>query len=89
MHLDGRVPKIIRYTEITFGQHANFYSSILGHESFHVHVDASSISLGILLVQPGEGEIDHPILFVSCKLYDVENNYTITKREGLAMIYAL
>ena len=35
---------------------------------FHVHVDASSIALGIILVQPGEGGIDHPITFASRKL---------------------
>ena len=28
---------------------------------FHVHVDASSISLGIIWAQPREGGIDHPI----------------------------
>jgi hypothetical protein len=30
---------------------------------FHVHVDASSIALGEVLVQPGEGNIDHPFTF--------------------------
>ena len=30
---------------------------------FHVHVDASSNSLGTILAQPGEGGIDHPISF--------------------------
>jgi hypothetical protein len=28
---------------------------------FHVHVDASGISLGAILVQLGEGNMDHPI----------------------------
>ena len=32
---------------------------------FHVHVDASSIALGIILAQPEEGGIDHPIAFTS------------------------
>jgi hypothetical protein len=32
---------------------------------FHVHVDASSITLGVILAQPGEGSIDHPIYFSS------------------------
>ena len=31
---------------------------------FHVHVDASSIALGSVLTQLGEGELDHPISFV-------------------------
>jgi hypothetical protein len=37
-------------------------------KKFHVHVDASSIALGAVLAQPGEGDIDHPIAFVSRKL---------------------
>ena len=56
---------------------------------FHVHVDASSIALGIILAQPREGGIDHPIAFVSRKLSSTERNYTTTEREGLAMVYAL
>ena len=56
---------------------------------FHVHVDASSIALRVILAQPGEGGLDHPIAFASRKLSSVENNYTTTEREGLAMVYAL
>ena len=56
---------------------------------FHVHVDTSSISLGIILAQPGDGGIDHPIAFASRKLSSTERNYTTTEREGLAMVYAL
>jgi len=56
---------------------------------FHVHVDASSIALGALLAQPGEGNMDHLIHFVRRKLLQSECNYTTTEREGLAMIYAL
>ena len=55
---------------------------------FHVHVDASSIALGIILAQPGGG-IDHPIAFASRKLSSTERNYTTIEREGLAMVYAL
>ena len=55
----------------------------------HVHVDASSIALGVILAQPGEGGFDHPIAFANKKLSSAEINYTTTEREGLAMIYAL
>jgi hypothetical protein len=58
-------------------------------KEFHVHVDASSIALGAVLTQPGEGDIDHPIAFASRKLSDSEHNYNTTEREGLAMVYAL
>ena len=34
-------------------------------KEFHVHVDASCIVLGVVLTQPGKGDIDHPIAF--CK----------------------
>ena len=37
-------------------------------EIFHVHVDASSITLGIILAQPREGGIDHPIYFCKQKV---------------------
>ena len=56
---------------------------------FHVHVDASSIALGMILAQPGDGGIDHPISFASRKLSSTENNYTTIEREGFAMVYAL
>ena len=56
---------------------------------FYVHVDASSIALGIILAQLGEGGIDHLIAFASRKLSLVERNYTTTKSEGLDVVYAL
>ena len=40
-------------------------------------------------MEPGEGVIDHPIAFASRKLSTTEKNYTTTKKEGLAMVYAL
>jgi hypothetical protein len=58
-------------------------------KEFHVHVDASSISLGVVLAQPGAGDIDHPLVFSSRKLSTTKINYTTTEREGLAMVYAL
>jgi hypothetical protein len=58
-------------------------------KEFYVHVDAYSISLGVVLAQPGAGDIDHPLAFASAKLSTAEVNYTTTEREGLAMVYAL
>jgi hypothetical protein len=57
--------------------------------TFHVHVYSSSIELGVILAQPGEGELDHPIAFASRKLSESEKNYNTTEREGLAMVYVL
>jgi hypothetical protein len=56
---------------------------------FHVDVDASSISLGAILAQPGEENMDHPIYFSSRKVFEAECNYTTTEGEGITMIYAL
>jgi hypothetical protein len=58
-------------------------------KEFHIHVDASSIVLGAVLAQPGEGELDHLISFASRKLSTAEKNYMTTEREGLEMVYAL
>jgi hypothetical protein len=43
-------------------------------KEFHVHVDASSISLGAVLARPGEGDIDHPLAFANRKLSTAEVN---------------
>jgi hypothetical protein len=45
-----------------------------------VHVDVSSIAIGVALAQPGEGDIDHPIYFSSRKFYESENNYNTAER---------
>jgi tripartite-type tricarboxylate transporter receptor subunit TctC len=58
-------------------------------KEFHVHVDACFIALGAVLAQPEAGDIDHLLAFSSRKLSTIEINYTTTKREGLAMVYAL
>ena len=53
---------------------------------FHLLVDASGISLGAILAQPGDEAMDHPIYFSSRMLLQAEHNYTTIEREGLAMI---
>jgi len=58
-------------------------------KEFHVHVDASCISLSVVLAQPRAREIDHPIAFARRKLSNMEHNYSTMKIEGLAMVYEL
>jgi hypothetical protein len=48
-------------------------------KDFHMHVDASSIALGVLLEQLGTRDIDHLLAFSSRKLSIAEANYTTTK----------
>jgi hypothetical protein len=52
-------------------------------------IDVSSTTLGAMLAQSGEGDIDHTLAFASRKISTTEINYTTTEREGLAMVYAL
>jgi len=47
------------------------------------------MALRALLTQDGEGEMHHPIAFASKNLSKAEKNYSMTKREGLAMVYML
>ena len=35
------------------------------NKEFHVHVDTSSVALGVVLTQPGEGDLNPPITFTS------------------------
>ena len=44
-------------------------------KEFHVHVDALSIVLGIVLTQPRESVLDHPIAFISRKMSTIEKDY--------------
>ena len=56
---------------------------------FHVHVDAPCIALGVVLTQEVGDGLYHPIMFASRRFSKVENNYSTTKRKGLAMVYVL
>ena len=49
------------------------------NKQFHVYVDASSTALRVVLAQPGEGDLDHPIAYASRKLSFPKKNYTMTK----------
>jgi hypothetical protein len=59
------------------------------NKDFHAHVDASSIALGSILPQLGEGDIDHPISCARRKFSITKNKYTIMEREGLVIVYSL
>lgn len=59
------------------------------NNEFHVHVDASCIVLGVVLTQPGAGDINHSISFASRNLSKAEKNYLTIETEGLVMVYAL
>lgn len=59
------------------------------NKEFHVHIDSLCIALGAVPTQAGEGELDHPISFVSRKLSKVENNYSTIEHKGLVMVYTL
>jgi hypothetical protein len=58
-------------------------------KEFYMHVDASSITLGVVLAQRGTRDIDHPLAFSSKNLSTTNINYTTTERKGLAMVYVL
>lgn len=45
---------------------------------FHVHEDASSIALGVVLFKPGECHIDHHIVFAS-------QNFSKTKKTSTSI----
>ena len=54
-----------------------------------MHVNASSIALGVVLVKLGEGNLDNLITYTSRNLSFAERNYIMMEREGLVMVYAL
>jgi hypothetical protein len=54
-----------------------------------VHVDASTITLGEIMVQPRSWDIDHPKAFSSRNFSETEKNYNTIEREGPDMVYSL
>ena len=38
------------------------------NKEFHVHIDASSTAMGVIIVLLDEGDLDHPIAYASRKL---------------------
>ncbi len=56
---------------------------------FHVHTYASNFSLETMLSQNPNKTIDKPIYYACRLMNSVENNYTTTKKEALAIIYVV
>lgn len=59
------------------------------NKPFLVYTDASNVALGCILSQNDEDGHDHPIAFASQQMVKAERNYSVTEREGLAVIFAL
>ena len=57
--------------------------------SFHVFVDASDIAVGAVLMQEKEKGWYKPVYYASRMLIKADNNYTVTEREALGMVYSL
>ena len=55
---------------------------------FHIHMDASDYAIGVVLEQKLDS-IEHVIYFISKNFQGGKFNYTVTKKELLAIIYAL
>jgi hypothetical protein len=58
-------------------------------KTFQVHADASTITLGAILMQPRTWELDHLIAFASRELLESKHNYNTTERKCVAIVYAL
>lgn len=56
---------------------------------FHIFMDASDIIVGVVLMQDKICGWFLPIYYTSRMLKPAEQNYTVTKREALGMIFAL
>ena len=58
------------------------------NKNFYVATDASSHGIGAALLQESEGKL-HPISYASKSLSKSERNYSTSKREALAVVWAL
>jgi len=56
---------------------------------FHVHINASGITIRVILAKPGSKKVDHLVYYTSRKMSVPEKNYTMTEREELTMVFSL
>ncbi|KAG6930518.1 hypothetical protein G0U57_003575, partial [Chelydra serpentina] len=57
------------------------------HREFILQTDASEVGLGAVLSQEVDGE-EHPVLYLSRKLFPCERNYAVIEKEALAVKWA-
>lgn len=58
-------------------------------QPFKLHVDASDVGAGAVLLQSDSCGVDRPMSFYSKKFNSFELNYSVIKKETLALIWAL
>ena len=56
---------------------------------FQLEVDASAVGAGAVLLQEGEGVVQHPVCYFSVKFKNHQLNYSTIEKETLAMLLAL
>ena len=56
---------------------------------FLIHVDASDLGLGAVLMQDSVEKLEHPIGYFSQKFNSSQRNYSTSEKEALALILAL
>ena len=58
-------------------------------KAFSLATDASDMSVGAVLMQTDEQDLEHPIAYMSKKLNKHQKNYSVIEKETLALVTAL
>ena len=56
---------------------------------FIMHVDASDLGVGAVLMQEDVHKLEHPICYLSRKFNSAQRNYSTSEKEALGLISAL